>query len=434
MDTDKLTAAKLWLISEPPGGAPTIRTPAGARRLPRAERKGEPRNLPYLAQALFALIPVPAPAVTRMTCDESWRLYVNPGWLTRASVPEVAGELAHLVWHLLHEHAARARDLSVDASTADQWSAAADVTVAGVLAADELVPRHLWGAGELDLPPDLSAEQYYAMISGLPVVDPDQRGGEGPGDGLDPTAGCGSGCDGVRRSHELPPDADTHGVAPEEARAIRRSVAVEYTEHATLRGDSPGDAWRWAAGILKPQIPWESLLARSVRRAVGWTAGRGDYTYSRPSRRASSVPGIVLPGQRRLVPRVAIVVDTSASVDDVLLGAALGEVDGALKALGVAGESVRVYSCDVAVPVVSTVRRVRDVELAGGGGTDLRVGLRAVEQQRPRPDVVVVLTDGDTPWPAEPPPGSAVVIGLLGRHGYRLPPTPAWATRVECLI
>jgi predicted metal-dependent peptidase len=129
-----------------------------------------------------------------------------------------------------------------------------------------------------------------------------------------------------------------------------------------------------------------------------------------------------------------MVVDTSGSVDDRLLGQALGEVDGALRALGVAGTSIAVYACDAAVHTVSRVRRARDTRLAGGGGTDMRVGIRHAAEQRPRPDVLVVFTDGWTPWPAEPPPGIVVVAALLGHRRGDLPPTPAWATRVECLV
>ena len=64
----------------------------------------------------------------------------------------------------------------------------------------------------------------------------------------------------------------------------------------------------------------------------------------------------------------------------------------------------------------------------------MRVGIRAASRQRPRPDLIVVFTDGDTPWPETPPPASAVIAALLGRDRSHLPPTPAWATRVECLV
>jgi hypothetical protein len=58
---------------------------------------------------------------------------------------------------------------------------------------------------------------------------------------------------------------------------------------------------------------------------------------------------------------------------------------------------------------------------------------------RPRPSVVVVLTDGFTPWPAEPVRGARVVVALIGPpdgpvRGHRRPEPPsppAWARTVR---
>ncbi|MFT4188903.1 MAG: VWA-like domain-containing protein [Aeromicrobium sp.] len=413
MDSRKLAAAKLWLVS-----APT--TPGGA---------DAPRDLPYLSHALYALIPVATDAVTTVSCDEWWRVYLNEAWLDTATVPEVAAELAHVTWHLLADHAERARDQDVDRGVAPAWETACDLTVAHTLSPDALAPERLPNADGEDLPSGRSAEEYFAMISGLSAERPDS-----PPDSWWSADGCGSGADGLLRPHEVGPDADLGAVSVHEAAEIRRMVAVEYRKHASQRSDTPGDALRWVARVLEPEVPWEPLLSSSVRRAVGWAAGRGDHTYARPSRRTASLPGVVLPGQRRPTPRVSLIVDTSSSVDDHLLARALGEVDGALLALGVPGAQVTVYSVDAAVHTVQKVRRARDARLVGAGGTDLRLGFREVEAERPRPDVVICLTDGDTPWPATPPPGAAVIVALLGRRGDELPPTPRWATRVECLV
>ncbi len=380
----------------------------------------------YLAHALYALVPVLTEDVATMTVDERWRVYVHPGWLAASDVPTVAGELAHVTWHLLLDHADRARDQHVDARTAEPWHQAADLTVRQILDGDALASELPYTTG---MAPNLSAEEYFAIISRLPATLDDE-----PGDTGTPPPGCGSGCDGLLRSHELPPDAEAAGVDAEDARHIRRRVAIEFTEHCTRRGTEPGDAGRWAKEILEPTIAWEPLLAGAVRRGAGWAHGHAEYTYARPSRRAGAVKGIVLPSTRRPLPSVAMVVDTSGSVDDRLLARALGEVDGALRALGVGSQAVNVISCDAAASQPARVRRARDVRLAGGGGTDMRVGIRAAEALRPRPDLVVVLTDGYTPWPDAPPPGAAVVVALLGRDRGQLPPTPAWATRVECLL
>jgi len=412
LDNQKLAAAKLWLISpSPPGG--------GAET---------PRDLPYLAHALYALVAVPSDDVERMTCDEYWRVYVNPSWLEAAPVSMVGAELAHITWHLLADHANRARDQDVDRSTARLWDQCADVTISHTLQPDGLRPPPLPTAADLHLRDGLSVEEYFAMKSRLTTLAAKDTRPLGPGEG------CGSGADGIPRRHELGPDSDLGAVSQVEARAVRERVAIEYREQARARGDVPGDLLRWIEQTLHPRVPWQPLLSGAVRRGIGWAAGRGDYTYQRPSRRAGSVPGVVLPGQHRQVPRISIVVDTSGSVDDELLAQALGEVDGAIAALGLPGSHVSMYSVDAAVHVAQRVRRARDAHLVGAGGTDLRVGLKAVVDERPRPDVVIVFTDGGTPWPQTPPPGAAVIVAVLGRVGWELPRTPEWATRVECLV
>lgn len=410
---DRLAAAKLWLIS-----------PAHQRGA------GGPRDLPYLAHALYALVPVPSDEVPTITCDEYWRVYLNPIWLQTAPISAIGAELAHLTWHLLQDHAGRARDLRVDADSASSWKQAADAALEHTLLSAALAPAGLPKASDFGLPTGRSAEEYYASLSKLPA-NQDTTGDRDLATG---EPDCGSGCDGLRRNSELPPGLDLGEIGPDEARQIRRRVAIAYREHITGRGTEPGDAWRWTQQILEPAIAWQPLLGSAVRRAVGWTNGNTDYTYSRRSRRQSAVPNVVLPGTRRPIPNVALVIDTSGSVDDELLGRALGEVDGALRGLGVTGSSVAVLACDAAVHTVARVRKARDAKLAGGGGTDMRVGIAEAGLLRPRPDVIVVFTDGYTPWPEQPPSGSAVIAAMLGRHGSVLPPSPSWAKRIDCRL
>jgi predicted metal-dependent peptidase len=152
-----------------------------------------------------------------------------------------------------------------------------------------------------------------------------------------------------------------------------------------------------------------------------------DYSYRRPSRRAAAAPGVVLPSLIRPVPEVAVICDTSGSMSDELLGMAIAEVAGLLRALGVA-RSVRVLACDAAVSSVQRVTSSSQVNLAGGGGTDMGAGLAAAAALRPRPAVAVVLTDGYTPWPGAAPKAMRVVCGLLGADG---PDGPPWARSVR---
>lgn len=408
---DLVAAAKLWLVSE--GTA----------------------DLPYLSQGLYALATVESAAVRRVATDEQWRLYVNPTWAERTSVEDLAREIAHQLWHLLLDHAGRARSVGVDRATVRAWRAASDLGIVDALG--DTAPPLLACAAELlrdehpALTPGLTTEEAWAVLTGLPPRDDDAQG-DGEADD-DPDEG--SAADGRRRSWELPPEADVGGLDAVAAGQVREGVAIEYRASARgQRGDQPAELARWARRVLEPTLPWERLLAQATRQGVGWTSGRTHTTFTRPNRRASSLPGVILPGWRRPNPRVACVVDTSGSVDDVLLGRAMAEVDGALRGLGVGGGDVTVLACDAAVHAVKRVRRARDAVLVGGGGTDLRVALAAIERLRPRPTLCVVLSDGYTPWPDRPPPGCAVVVALLLREGQEAPPVPEWATAIRCQL
>ena len=179
---------------------------------------------------------------------------------------------------------------------------------------------------------------------------------------------------------------------------------------------------RWAESLLRPQMDWRRLLGGAVRGAVAGVSGASDYAYRKPPRRR--VPGVVLPALHRPLPRVAIVVDTSASVDDELLRIAWSEVQGCVRGLGVRPDLLTVYAADVdAHRIARPHGRLRP--LTGGGGTDMARGVATAFAARPKPDFVVVLTDGVTGWPARDP-GRPVIVGLLPSASEPVPPPP-WA-------
>jgi predicted metal-dependent peptidase len=136
---------------------------------------------------------------------------------------------------------------------------------------------------------------------------------------------------------------------------------------------------------------------------------------------------VVLPALRRPVPELAVVCDTSGSMSEELLAMALAEVEGLLRALGMARQ-LRVLACDAAAGPAQRVSSARQVTLTGGGGTNMGAGLAAAYALRPRPAVAVVLTDGYTPWPDAAPKGMRVVAGLLGDDA---PEAPRWARAVR---
>ena len=212
-----------------------------------------------------------------------------------------------------------------------------------------------------------------------------------------------------------------------QADLLRRQVAQDVLAHGKQPGTVPAGLLRWAEEVLAPKVNWRALLAAELRRAVAEVSGAVDYSYRRPSRRSAVAGQVVLPALRRPVPEVAVVCDTSGSMTEDLLAMVLAEVEGLLRALGLARQ-VRVLACDTAVAPAQRVSSARQVQLIGGGGTDMGAGIAAAAALRPRPAVTVVLTDGYTPWPAEPPKGMRIVVGLLGAQA---PDAPPWARAVR---
>jgi predicted metal-dependent peptidase len=394
VSSERLSAAKLWLTATSGGDSP------------------------YLSAALYSMPTVLTDQVRTISADDHWRLYVNPDWLDVVEVKELAAHLSHLVWHLLRDHAGRARSMNVGTRESAAWARAADMTVSQTLAASGIPMRELPHPSDSGMRTNLSVEEYFTLI--------DRMGAAAASDEL---CDCGSSADGLPRPYQVPEDG-TAGIDDVLGDELRKQIAISFEEHMRGRGQSPGEWSRWVSQVLEPKVPWQQVLSASVRRAVAWTHGNTHPTYRRLSRRQAASPQAILPGSQRPLPCVAVVVDTSGSMDDGLLAQAVGEVDGVLQSMGNAVGSVQVYSCDAAAHAAAKVRRARDLKLVGGGGTDLRVGIDLALAGRPRPEILIVLTDGDTPWPAVAPVGCAVVAVIVNR-GHQ-PPTPAWATRVDC--
>jgi predicted metal-dependent peptidase len=356
-----------------------------------------------------------APGSGEMSVDERWRLRTDPAVTADWTPAQLGSVLVHHVSHLLREHAERARSAAVSPDDSAAWIQAADAEInddlvaAGLdLPGDPVLPSHF------GMPAGRLAEEYFAAVKGAGEVG---GGARRPGQWGD----CGSGADGSGGEGEV------GGLDQWRAELVRQQVARDVLRHGQEAGTVPAGLLRWATQALTPQVDWRRLLSAELRRAIAEVAGMTDYSYRRPSRRAAAAPGVVLPSLIRPVPEVAVICDTSGSMSDELLGMAIAEVAGLLRALGVA-RSVRVLACDAAVSSVQRVTSSSQVNLAGGGGTDMGAGLAAAAALRPRPAVAVVLTDGYTPWPGAAPKAMRVVCGLLGADG---PDGPPWARSVR---
>ena len=229
--------------------------------------------------------------------------------------------------------------------------------------------------------------------------------------------------------HQIPdllPGRGGSGGPEDEAEAAR-----EWRERLTRAhaGDGAHSMLRTLlADLPKARTPWEQVLRVQLGRAL---AQKSEASWSRPARSYIANQGRVgdrrmpfEPGhtQSRRVPRLAVVVDVSGSVEDALLERFAREIEAITRRLEsglvlVVGDE-RVQRVEHFKPGRSDLRAIA---FDGGGGTDFTPLLE--EADRHAPDIGVVLTDLDGParfkprWPViwAVPPKDAHAAEPFGR-------------------
>jgi predicted metal-dependent peptidase len=391
----------------------------------------------YFGPALFSLVPVKTDLIASMAVDTKWRLYYNDSWVRAHSVEENAAVLIHEVSHLLRDHEQRRQAAS--AASPALWNTAADCEINDDLLAEGLplpdAPPH---PAKLGLQIGQTAENYYEALAS-PKADARARAprasaslaeaeGEGGTSSEMPKGiprDCGSGAHGERRPWELQDEAagGVPGVDPVKAELVRREVAKRILDTSGYSGDVPLGWRRWAHTVLAPKVDYMATIRHAVRRALREsTLGRYDRTYRRPYRRQGCYGDFLMPSYYQPRPRPGFLIDTSSSMQDTQLARAVAELGGLTRQLGY-GTEVVVACCDVAVHDVRKVFNASQVQLYGGGGTDISAGLQWFAQRAGTIDLLVMVSDCHTPWPDEPPRFPVITI----RVGDGLP--PPWGDR-----
>lgn len=411
------------------------------------------QKAPYMASAIFALIPKEMPGLATMAVTERGVLLWDPEWLKTLTPDQVGWVLLHEASHLLRDHCKRCKTYAADPRL---WNIAADAEIN-----DDIREMH----GNLPdgaIYPELLgcekggvAETYYGALrkqaqpkqgsegsgEGQGEDGDGSGGGKGKGgekeqqgkdskDGKDgkpsPAGGwCGSGAG--RKVPGEPEDGTGGGPGRSHAdlQRVRLQVAEAVrAESAKGQGNVPAGLRVWADGLLKPaKVPWRQLLARAIRGALAYQAGSVDYSYSRPARRQGAVGwgrGMpVLPTLRGPRPRVAVAIDTSGSMGRGEIERAASECAGILKATAA---DVALLACDAAVHTVTQLRHPRELAqaLKGGGGTSFVPIFQTIAAMRDAPGILVILTDGGGDAPATPPKNiDRVIWVLVGSHKCR---------------
>jgi predicted metal-dependent peptidase len=372
----------------------------------------------YFAPALFSLVPVETDLIGSMAVDAHWRLYYNDAWLAAHTVEENAALLIHEVSHLVRDHDGRRKQSAL--KNHRRWNTAGDCEINDDLEAEGLpLPGDPPLPRKYGLESGNTAEIYYQRLPAPPKSD----GRKTTGDGRESRQDCGSGAHGERRFWELPADDERDGGTPGvdrlKAELVRREVARRIDETSPYSNEVALGWRRWARATLAPKVDYMATIRHTVRRALrGSTLGRYDRTYRRPHRRQACYGEFIMPSFFQPRPRPGFLIDTSASMEDSQLARAVSELGGLTRQLGY-GADVVVVCCDAAVHTVRKAFTGTPFELYGGGGTDMRVGLRGFIERKSEPiDLLVIVSDCRTPWPEKAPPFPVITI----RVGDGTPP------------
>lgn len=426
---------------------------------------------PFFGSAYHSLIPVEAKGLGTVGVDEFWRLYYDPAVFTEWTMQEQVGAMYHEISHLLRDHPRRAKAMGSSVNHR-LWNIAADLEInddileeirvrATGKANAEALPVFQFGPEIeaqlrkknpnwkpmplcpelLKLKPNLMAEEYYYLL--LDMQEKAIKEIEGllseKGDPMNAGQGrCGSCATGKKEDHEhgMGPsngndDDQTPGLSETEGEILRRQVASDIKAQAGRKAGSVPAGWeRWADNILQPQVNYMAWLRAAMHNAIAEAEGKLDYAWTRRSRRQGAYANFIMPGMTAYKPKVGVGVDTSGSMSEKQLGQCLGEIKGMLAATGYSDE-LMVVSCDAAVHgSVQRITRIDQLKLKGGGGTDMGVALKALDEARPRLDLKILLTDCETPWPQERPKGTIVIVKVEGSGAP--PPWPCHLVEIKC--
>jgi len=370
------------------------------------------RSHPYINSVLLNLNFIEKPGLGTFGVDKHWRCYYDPATLTEWDQKTIQGVLFHEINHILRDHHGRGELFD----SQEKYNIAGDMEInPDVIEAGFTLPQGVVFPKMIKMPDGELAETYYHKIPEKKI----QVSGVGAGQ-------CGSCAQHGSVDGEEEAPAQGESMSNAERDLIKRQCAKEIENASKSQGNVPAGLRRWADQVLHPQVKWTKELASVIRRAMIEVAGKQDRTFKRPSRVSGALGGkIVLPGWKAYFPNVAMVQDTSGSMSGDDLAKSMAEAKGVLQALGGNGFGVTFIDVDCAVGSKKRISSIKQVNLSGGGGTDMGIGIQAAIDTKPRVDVCIVLTDGDTPWPSVPPPFKTIVVLTSGQRDV-----PEWAKAI----
>lgn len=380
--------------------------------------------IPYIVPGLADVAPGPV-AVTKGLV-----LMADPVWVLEVTAEQLAGVFCHEAWHILNDMERLEALMRINKDFA---GLSADIAINGPMV------KAGWDLPEPVLPADFDFPEGKTMEEYFELFQQKYGGKNNNGDGT-PKAekicrGCCGGVMGNPIDEVLEAEADkAFGRSELDVERIKEQTKTDINKHETSygRGSIPGGMVELAkVKKRRPLIDWKIQLNRVIRKTTGrMVSGRSDFSLKRPSKR-SFLRSILRPGMVDRKPEIALIEDTSGSMRKPQLHAARNEEIAILERLGV--DEVWHLQADVSLACNPHRARIRDLPIMnfyGRGGTSFVHSIMACERLRPKPDIIIYLTDGDGTAARHPPRGIEVVWCIVPSP-YQSRPAP-WGHLVVC--
>ena len=323
------------------------------------------------------------------------QIYINPKWIESLTVAQVVYLLAHEVMHVALQHASR-----IGSREPKRWNLAGDAVINGTLSkanVGEFIPGGIQYPGA----ENMSTEDMYALVMQQFPMDSEGKGkGKGEGNAKGNTCNEIPDPDGEQEGIGEDLDQDGEPLTEGEQNEVDGHIRVEIAEAmqtAKVRGKLPGVLEKFATELINVKTPWYEILERYM---VAFTAG--EISWRRANRRYQDVylPSV---GKVQRMGRIGMLTDISGSVSKQEIQHYNGHMKRIIELC--VPDGVYLAYCDTHVQHedLYTIDELDDVQVKfySGGGTNMVTGLDHMADSGHEMDVVVVLTDGYTPFPAD---------------------------------
>ena len=244
------------------------------------------------------------------------------------------------------------------------------------------------------------------------------------------TGASGSSADGIARPWELPKPTEDNGLPGiDEAHAdsIINEVARQLQASADA-GNTGRSLTMWANKARRIHKDPREVILRVVKKRVEEHTGIGERSFRRPNRRYAH-SGVVMPSNVAVVPRIAVFLDTSASMGEEDFSLALGMINKIISSFRIRDGIVIITGDTSAKTKMHTAGQVRELELKGGGGTDVgNIVSTGIVELNSIPHIAVAITDGMTPWPDSQSDVGVPMLAVITRpkDGGSYYQVPSW--------